>query len=1044
MLFLISNINVKANSSVDLTSAEYDDYYVNSDLIYDMSDVDNIAPFEYNGSTYTIDEYRDSLFNCNMTFGSLLTRATAYEDDPIVNIIPRDYFMTEGTFYKVGTEYCYIIKTEFVEYSRSDYYKSHVMVIDIDNNIENEGFDVENNLIISKVTKLFELNYLTLLNSEDFGNPEGLRDTVNFESFIKVDESYTADSIVVAYPTNTGILYYGDDNNWYVENIKVFSDLKNINSLNNYDVDYDVNSDTGCFFVSSSIDYRSTLYQVEENSMLGDLIWTSWELISSSIPVLGKVCEYFNTAIDLTRDYGINDNTSIMEYVKTTEITNGSSASFFYSTREGQISNYQALVKDSYLYLDDTPLYKKDDYFRANIHYSYSNGTAQSDSTRYSEVITFDVSSINNDLTINTLVSRKSKTIGLEEEEVSITSPLRDEYLLNGCRCVYIVTPDYTQQYTINAGLNDIIVKDSEGNIIGEDNIVYLTKNQTYYIYVSNNNSEAIIYDFYIAGYDIEDHVSMSLQDTYLFTYVSDFTGVKYFDSNLLLEVFNYNDIIYFQDGEIYYILITNSTFNTAVPWIEINDIENIVLDDDGYITNTSKYVKVCDIEEGVYQVVGNPANMYNLYNEEFTSICNFNLFYYSDETNLFILNGDYSIEKICDKSYSILVNDIEFVSTTVYTINRVANIGLKSNCDNIVFEMEYLFVGNNPVEKVKLYSADEVNATVTYYIIGEGGHVLEYPNGVDYHGVIDLTVIYTNEGTIDIEDSTYEVDGNRYIKTYTIKFYDALYCLNFDLSFEGTTIEAYVNKDENHKLFTFTIDYDLASKTILTYKTINIVYASGTTLPNKFTITNKNNNKTIYSCNANSITLKCSVFNMKNGKFGIENTTQFKYFINYYQYGSFSYSDYVNSDIEIYGNINDEFFELLNSIYFNGEIVEVSTSIIFNGLFNGNGFSINGLVLHATWSSNAFGLFSELYGTFMNVTFENCRILSSGDTYLHKYIGFITVFNYGYIADVEFINVVYLSLDVFYNQIQNDEDKKEYYETTGIVITSPQNFIYI
>ena len=151
-----------------------------------------------------------------------------------------------------------------------------------------------------------------------------------------------------------------------------------------------------------------------------------------------------------------------------------------------------------------------------------------------------------------------------------------------------------------------------------------------------------------------------------------------------------------------------------------------------------------------------------------------------------------------------------------------------------------------------------------------------------------------------------------------------------------------------------------------------------------------------------------------------------------------------VNSDIEIYGNINDEFFELLDNINFDGEIVEVSTSIMFNGLFNGNGFSINGLVLHATWSSNGFGLFSELYGTFMNVTFENCRILSSGDTYLHKYIGFITVFNYGYIADVEFINVVYLSLDDFYSQIENANIPTKYDETEGIVITSPQNFIYI
>ena len=34
-------------------------------------------------------------------------------------------------------------------------------------------------------------------------------------------------------------------------------------------------------------------------------------------------------------------------------------------------------------------------------------------------------------------------------------------------------------------------------------------------------------------------------------------------------------------------------------------------------------------------------------------------------ETNLIILNGDYSIEMICDKSYAIIVNDIEFVSMT-------------------------------------------------------------------------------------------------------------------------------------------------------------------------------------------------------------------------------------------------------------------------------------------------------------------------------------------------------------------------------------------
>ena len=743
--------------------------------------------------------------------------------------------------------------------------------------------------------------------------------------------------------------------------------------------------------------------------------------------------------------YNIWKSTSpkMVESVYSSECEELAETDYLYSNRKDQLDNYNQLIKMLYLKFNNMSLLRANDYIEMKFHYSYTSDTNVV--SQFSQLISFDVNGIDSkDGESLSVCSIKTNNIGLEEKEVSITSPLRDEYLLNGCRCVYIVTPDYTQQYTINAGLNDIIIKDSEGNIIGEDNIVYLTKDTTYYIYVSNNNSEAAIYDFYIAGYDIEDNISMSLQDTYLFTYVSDFTGVKYFDSNLLLEVFNYNDIIYFQDGEIYYILITNSTFNTAVPWIEINDIEDIVFDEDGYITNTGKYVKVCDIEEGIYQVIGSPSHAYYIESKNIVKQKISGLFSYS-KGNTVYLDSQFG-NQLVNYAYEFRVL---FGSTLVepegitYTTQKSNEVNVVNNSD-ATYYAEFVHVVNGNYtgtdEEVVFGDAGEylVKMAVLIYSLdsaNEKNFLGEH--GRTYYCIITIKVGYNiAEAYIDIEDSSYTTANNVYSKTYTIYFSGAFYYLDFDLLFEGTTIEAYVNKDENHKSCTFTIDYDLSSKTLLTYKTINIVYATGTKLPKNFTITNKNNNKTINSCNANSITLKCSLFNMKNGKFGIENTTQFKYFINYYHYGSFSYSDYVNSDIEIYGNINDEFFELLDNINFDGEIVEVSTSIMFNGLFNGNGFSINGLVLHATWSSNAFGLFSELYGTFMNVVFKDCIILSSGDTYLHKYIGFITVFNYGYIDNVYFDDVKYMT----YNQYENISNEENSY----IVITSPQNFIYI
>ena len=136
LIFMIRGTSVSASDAEDLSQ-----YYENSDLIYYMSDESDIHPYTYNGdSNYTIDRYKDELLATNMKYNY---GATINGDDPIVNIIPRKYFVEETELTVVGgSEYAYAIETKKSE-TLPTYYISHVMVVDIENNIEEYSYDIE-------------------------------------------------------------------------------------------------------------------------------------------------------------------------------------------------------------------------------------------------------------------------------------------------------------------------------------------------------------------------------------------------------------------------------------------------------------------------------------------------------------------------------------------------------------------------------------------------------------------------------------------------------------------------------------------------------------------------------------------------------------------------------------------------------------------------------------------------------------------------------------------------------------------------------------
>ena len=208
-LLLICN-SKKIEASSEASYKLYSDYYENSDLIYNMEDKNNISPYLVDGKEIQIDEYCEKLFTTGTSKSFSQTRLKVYNDDPIVNIIPRELFTSETEFkISAGSEYIYAIETEYIDYRRSPYYESHVMVIDIDNNIEDNNSNIENDLIKIRFEKLFEYKYITLLKEYDYGCPESLRDTVDYSPYIEVCD-YEMDDIVIALPTNNTVLNLGN------------------------------------------------------------------------------------------------------------------------------------------------------------------------------------------------------------------------------------------------------------------------------------------------------------------------------------------------------------------------------------------------------------------------------------------------------------------------------------------------------------------------------------------------------------------------------------------------------------------------------------------------------------------------------------------------------------------------------------------------------------------------------------------------------------------------------------------------------------------
>lgn len=189
-----------------------------------------------NGTNLTIRDYPEELHSTKARVVVYKNEDSEYgfkldgleSDDPIVNIVPKEYFFVEGQVFTMGDEYGYFIKTEA---SSNGNYFATVLVFDITTNTD---LVVTVDRVIVEVKPIFQYKYVGLTNAS-------LNEYICGEPFYY---DALAEPRVVAKPSKIvhnnyeHEVKYEMEDDYYVKDVSFGTSLYNEQALNYGDVGY--------------------------------------------------------------------------------------------------------------------------------------------------------------------------------------------------------------------------------------------------------------------------------------------------------------------------------------------------------------------------------------------------------------------------------------------------------------------------------------------------------------------------------------------------------------------------------------------------------------------------------------------------------------------------------------------------------------------------------------------------------------------------------------------------------------------------------------
>ena len=262
-LFIFKDVKANSNDNVNDIFNNYVEYYQNSDELYDMSDRGNITK-----TNYKIQDYNDSLYANNIEINYSPNKSIILGDDPVINIVPKECFYNVITEIYYGEEYVIFVDTnEIIQDNEIKAYKTHIAIIDINDNIELQEFV---SYLKLGLNILFEYDYVTLIKNNDYVLPyweQGLSSL----NLMEVSSNIDLDYVVVPILKETNNTLVANPNSLIeLSNIEMECLFLNSNDYNTNDQQYNFDHDNGCYISSVSVDYFVSSYDYGDYQLLNN------------------------------------------------------------------------------------------------------------------------------------------------------------------------------------------------------------------------------------------------------------------------------------------------------------------------------------------------------------------------------------------------------------------------------------------------------------------------------------------------------------------------------------------------------------------------------------------------------------------------------------------------------------------------------------------------------------------------------------------------------------------------------------------------------
>ncbi len=286
-LFILVSLITYKSSSLSASS----DLTINIlDTFMELSKSDD---FYFNGSKTSITEYADSMhtlddpsigkiYGSNVTFFNNDTTEYIYandtmmetshitmvaqEDDPIVQIVPRNIFKTPNIekLY-IGKEYGVFVKTSYmIEGNENGPICTNLYLLDFTQKFDD--FDHYK----QKITPLFQREYVYFDSSNEFILTRGRLYPGYPYCFSRYINTQTdKDDVVVALPyvECEREKFYAESNQFFLSDVEQTITLFNEQHLNQMDEDYVPKEDKGKYIMQQDVAYKAKIYDVNDNEL---------------------------------------------------------------------------------------------------------------------------------------------------------------------------------------------------------------------------------------------------------------------------------------------------------------------------------------------------------------------------------------------------------------------------------------------------------------------------------------------------------------------------------------------------------------------------------------------------------------------------------------------------------------------------------------------------------------------------------------------------------------------------------------------------------